>query len=98
MKVLYFSDNTSDHNRRFLEKLAQAGLTVWFLDPTCARLPDDWLPDSVHWIRTRQILRRDDVPSTFAGFLPEFQAWLKEIKPDLIHAGPTHNCGYVTAL
>jgi len=98
MRVLYFSDNASDHNRRFLEKLSEAELDVWFLDPTSERLPENWLPDGVHWIRTRQRIGRDVDPSAFAGFLTEFQDWLNEIRPHLVHAGPTHTCGYVTAL
>ena len=98
MKVLYFSDNASDHNRRFLQKLAESELEVWFLDPTSERLPENWLPDRVHWIRTRQRIGRDADPLAFAGFLTEFQDRLNEIRPELVHAGPTHNCGYVTAL
>lgn len=97
-RLLYFSDNASDHNRRFLEKLAQAGLDVWFLNPTSDRPLETWLPDGVHWVRTSQILRRDATPSAFAGFLSEFRECLQTIAPDLVHAGPTHNCGYLTAL
>lgn len=98
MKVLYFSDNTSDHNRRFLERLSQARLEVWFLDPTSDCLPENWLPAGVEWIRPRKVVRRGCDPSEFAKFLPEFQELRKAIRPDLVHAGPTHNCGYVTAL
>jgi len=98
MKVLYFSDNASDHNRRFLDKLAESEVEVWFLDPTSEHLPENWLPKGVHWIRTTHRIRRDADPSAFAGFLTEFQDWLNEIRPDLVHAGPTHTCGYVTAL
>jgi len=98
MKVLFFSDNTSDHNRRFLQKLSEAGLEVWFLDPTSDHLTENWLPDGVRWIRTDQKVRRDAEPVAFAEFLPEFRGWLKEIQPDLVHAGPTHSSGYVTAL
>lgn len=98
MKVLYFSDNTSGHNQRFLEKLAQAGLEVWFLDPTCNRMAEDWLPGEVHWVRPDQTLPRNSDLSTFAGFLPEFQRMLGDIGPDLIHAGPIQTCGHMTAL
>ena len=98
MRVLYFSDNCSDHNRRFLEKLSQSGIEVWFLDPTSESVADNWLPSGVHWVRTRRVRRRDLDPSAFAGFLPEFQDCLQAIRPDLIHAGPVHNCGYLTAL
>jgi L-malate glycosyltransferase len=98
MRVLYFSDNTSDHNRRFLQKLSQAGVEAWFMDPTSDRLPDGWLPDGVRWVQVRQRMRRGLAPSDFAGFLNEFQNCLKQIRPDLVHAGPTHNCGYLTGL
>lgn len=98
MRVLYFSDNTSDHNRRFLEKLAQAGLETWFLDPTSDGAPQNWLPDGVRWIQARQKMRRDGDPGEFAGFLTEFQDWLKTIGPDLVHAGPAQTCGYLAAL
>ena len=98
MRVLYFSDNTSDHNRCFLAKLAQAGLDVWFLNPTTDHLAESWLPQGVRWVRTRQKLPRELRPPAFAEFLTEFQDWLREIRPDLIHAGPTNTCGYLTAL
>jgi L-malate glycosyltransferase len=98
MRVLFFSDNTSDHNRRFLEKLAQAEVDVWFFDPTSDRLPENWLPRGVHWIRPSELFDRHAEPDAFARLLDQFRRLLQEIAPDLIHAGPTHNCGYVTAL
>src|SRR5215475_491071 len=98
MKVLYFSDNVSYHNPRFLEALSQTKHEIWFLDPACDQLPENWLPEGVHWVQPRQKLQRDLTPSEFARFLPEFRSWLEAIQPDLVHAGPTHNCGYVTAL
>ncbi|MFZ0761940.1 MAG: glycosyltransferase family 4 protein [Candidatus Sulfotelmatobacter sp.] len=98
MKVLYFSDNTSGHNRRFLEKLSQSGLRVWFLDPTSNRAAQSWLPKQVHWLQAKQPLPRNLDKATFASFLPEFEHLLKEIRPDLVHAGPVQTCGYLTAL
>jgi glycosyltransferase involved in cell wall biosynthesis len=98
MKILYFSDHVSDHNRRFLKKISEAGLECWFLDPTADSLPGDWLPKAVHWVRIRKKLGRGLQPSQFAEFLPEFQDCVREIGPDLIHAGPTPTAGYVTAL
>jgi L-malate glycosyltransferase len=98
MKVLYFSDNTSDHNLRFLKKLSQTSMEVWFLDPTNAGVPEGWLPRGVHEIRSRQILRRGAGPAEFKAFLGEFQQVLEAVKPDLIHAGPTHTSGFLTAL
>ena len=98
MKVLYFSDNNSGHNRRFLEKLSHAGLEVWFLDPTSACLAEGYLPQGVHQIRPKHKVPRNASPAAFAAFLPEFQRLLAEISPDLVHAGPIYNCGYLTAL
>jgi glycosyltransferase involved in cell wall biosynthesis len=98
VKLLYFSDNTSGHNQRFLEKLSEAGLQVWFLDPTSHEPPRGWLPPGVKWVRTEQTVPRNSDPATFASFLPELQRRLMEISPDLIHAGPIQTSGYVTAL
>jgi L-malate glycosyltransferase len=98
MRVLYFSDNTSGHNRRFLEKFSASGLDVLFLDPTSEHPPEDWLPQGVRWIRSRQKLPRNGKPSEFAAFRDELRGWLDELRPDLVHAGPTHACGYAMAL
>jgi glycosyltransferase involved in cell wall biosynthesis len=98
VKVLYFSDNASGHNQRFLEKLSAAGLDVWFLDPTSSFIADGWLPEGVHWARPKRIVPQNSGPATFARFLPEFQQLLKKIGPDLVHAGPIQSCGYMTAL
>ena len=98
MKVLYFSDNASGHNQRFLEMLSQAGLDVWFLDPTSSGVAQGWLPKGVHWVRVKHAPLRNSAPTTFAAFLPEFRQLLQEIGPDLVHAGPIQSCGYLTAL
>lgn len=98
MRILYFSDNNSDHNRRFLEKLASFGHDVCFLDATQTSLAENWLPRGVERVRLKLSLRRDAGPSQFAGLLSEFQFLLKEFRPDLVHAGPVQTCGYVAAL
>ncbi len=98
MRILYFSDNGSDHNRRFLEKLTAFGHDVFFLDATQEQLGENWLPRRVHRVHALQIVRRDSDPTQFAGFLHEFQSLLTELRPDLVHAGPVQTCGYVAAL
>jgi len=98
MRVLFFSDNTSDHNRRFLEKLAHARLDVWFFNPTSNQLPESWLPAGVQWIQPSHIVDLSAEPAALVRLLEPFHRILAEIRPDLVHAGPTYNCGYVTAL
>jgi glycosyltransferase involved in cell wall biosynthesis len=98
VRVLYFSDNSSDHNRRFLEKLTAFGHDVFFLDVTQQQLEENSLPRRVHRVRAQQIIRRDADPAQFAELLHEFQCLLNELRPDLVHAGPVQTCGYVAAL
>jgi len=98
VRILYFSDNGSDHNRRFLEQLSAFGHDVCFLDITQEGIAENWLPRGVRRVQASQRVRRNADPNQFAEFLPEFQFWLKELRPDLVHAGPVQTCGYVAAL
>jgi len=103
VRILYFSDNASDHNRRFLEKLISAGHEVWFLDvanPDAAtnNAGDPGLPAGVRRVSHRGVVRRGSDPSVYEKFLPEFQALLAELQPDLVHAGPVQGCAYLAAL
>ena len=98
MRILYLSDNCSDHNRRFLKKLAWFGHVVYFVDATQTELAENWLPRGVQQVPLKQSVRRDADPSQFARFLYEFQSLLKDLRPDLVHAGPVQTCGYVAAL
>jgi glycosyltransferase involved in cell wall biosynthesis len=98
VRILYFSDNCSNHNRRFLETLTFFGHDVYFLDATQEEFSEDWLPGAVRRVRTERRVHRDADPGQFAGFLSEFQSLLKDLRPDLVHAGPIQTCGYVAAL
>lgn len=98
MRILYFSDNSSDHNRRFLEKLAGFGHEVFFLDAGNATEPGGWLPRGVRWVSHQRVVPRGADPGVYGTFLPEFQASVENLQPDLVHAGPVPGCGYVAAL
>lgn len=98
MRVLYFSDNSSVHNERFLEKLSSFGHELWFLDATNERPPDWPLPAGARWVRPGRIVQRGADPSAFAAFLPELRSAIRTLAPDLLHAGPVQGCGYVAAL
>ena len=98
MRVLYFSDNSSDHNRRFLEKLSSFGHEVWFLDASNEYSSEGRLPGGVRGVDHRRVVARGSDPSAYEEFLPEFRAVLAELRPDLVHAGPVQGCGYVAAL
>jgi L-malate glycosyltransferase len=98
VRVLYFSDNSSDHNRRFLEKLSSHGHETWFLDVSGKDVDENWLPPGVRSVSHRKTVRRGSDPNAYELFLPEFQSLVAELQPDLLHAGPVQGCGYVAAL
>ncbi len=98
MLILYLSDNVSDHNRRFLREMAASGHEVYFLDFTQQALAEKWLPAGVQKVELRQSLSRDAGPSQFAELQYELQSLLTQLRPDVVHAGPVHTCGYVAGL
>ena len=98
MRVLYLSDNVSDHNRRFLQALAASSHEVYFLDVTRQVLAEQWLPAGVQGVELKNSIQRNAGPSEFAELTCEFQSLLKQLRPDLVHAGPVQTCGYVAAL
>jgi L-malate glycosyltransferase len=97
VRVLYFSDNSSGHNQRFLHKLASSGHQVWFLDLSADRPSADWLPPGVSWVQAQKPVPGDADANSFDKFVPEFQSLLQSIRPDVVHAGPILNCAYVVA-
>lgn len=99
MRILYFSDNSSDHNHRFLEKFISQGLEVVFLDATqdsmTAAKP---LPGGVRSVRFKESVPRDADPSHYESIVSELKSLLRNLRPDLVHAGPVQTCGYAAAL
>jgi L-malate glycosyltransferase len=98
VRILYLSDNVADHNRRFLFELAASGHEVHFLDITQQVPAKEWLPAGVRRVELKQRIRRDAEPREFAELQYELQSLLKQLRPDVVHAGPVHTCGYVAAL
>ncbi len=98
MRVLYVSDNRSDHNRRFLEKLSAAGHELWFLDITNLADGSGWLPANVKIAPWSTVFPRNGDPSQIIKLVPEFQKLVKVLKPDLVHAGPIQSSAYLVAL
>ena len=98
MRILYFSDNISDHNRRFLAKLTAAGHDVYFLDLSSDVADENWLPANVAYIGHHPTFARGSSPDSVMAFVPEFSSIIADIRPDLIHAGPVQSCGYIAAV
>ncbi|MBV6400380.1 MAG: Glycosyltransferase Gtf1 [Anaerolineales bacterium] len=99
MKVIYFSKNYTPHDHRFLYSLSQTEHEIFFLqlEATTRQTEDRPVPANVEqilWAGGRSEFRWRDVPRlTF-----DLRRVIKEIQPDLIHAGPIQNCAFLVAL
>lgn len=100
MRVIYFSQDYTPHDYRFLEKLAQTRHEVWYLrfeaNPT--PLETRTIPSGIKvvaWMGNRNYKLRG---WNKLRLFWEFRRILHQLRPDLIHAGPVQTCGFFTAL
>jgi L-malate glycosyltransferase len=98
MRILYFTDNSSDHNLRFLEKFISHGIEVVFLDATQDATTARPLPVGVRSVRFQHSVPPDADPSQYEGIVAELKSLLRDLRPDVVHAGPVQTCGYAAAL
>jgi glycosyltransferase involved in cell wall biosynthesis len=99
MRILYFSRDYTVHDHRFLEKLAETDLEVFFLrlENKGYGLETRDLPrgvEEVAWRGGRKSLNLLEM----LGLRSDLQAVIRRIQPDLIHAGPIQRCAFLTAL
>ena len=100
MRVLYFSQDYTVHDHRFLTKLAQSPHEIWYLrfetNPTSLEtrpIPSsvkvvDWMGNKTYKLQGRSKLKL---------FL-DFRRAVRQLQPNLIHAGPVQTCGFFVAL
>ena len=99
MKIIYFSKSYTPHDYRFLSSLSQTKHEIYFLQLEAPKrqTEDRPVPENIRqllWAGGRGEFRWRDVPRlTF-----DLRRIIKEIKPDLIHAGPIQNCAFLVAL
>ena len=99
MKLIYFSYDYSPHDHRFLSALSETEHEVFYvrLQRGPRQVEDRPVPakiQQVHWAGGQSPFRWRDLPRlTF-----DFRRLTREIKPDLIHAGPIQTCAFIAAL
>ena len=99
MRIIYFSKNYTPHDHRFLSSLSKTEHEVFFLslEKSQRQIEDRPIPENVQqilWAGGGREFRWRDLPRlTF-----DLQRLTKQIKPDLIHAGPIQNCAFISAL
>jgi glycosyltransferase involved in cell wall biosynthesis len=99
LKVIYFSKNYTPHDYRFLFSLSQTKHEVYFLqlEATTRQTEDRPVPENVRqilWAGGKHEFRWRDVPRLTL----DLRRIIKEIQPDIIHAGPIQNCAFLVAL
>src|SRR5688572_6200748 len=99
MRILYFSKNYTPHDHRFLSSLSKTQHEIFYLklEANQRQTEDRPVPSNVQqilWKGGQHEFRWRDLPRlTF-----DFRRLTKEIKPDLIHAGPIQTCAFIAAL
>ncbi len=97
-RVLYFSRDYTPHDDRFLKALAQSGhATYWLrLENRGRKSESPPLPagiTAVEWRGGRKPVRMIDS----LLLVSDLRRVIREIKPDLIHAGPVHSTAFLSA-
>jgi glycosyltransferase involved in cell wall biosynthesis len=99
MKILYFSLDYSPHDHRFLSALSDSRHEVYYarLQRGERQTEDRPLPGNIHqvrWAGGRAPFAWRDLPKlTFS-----LRKVLRQIQPDLVHAGPIQTCGLIATL
>ncbi|HEX2992393.1 MAG TPA: glycosyltransferase family 4 protein [Anaerolineales bacterium] len=99
MRIIYFSKNYTPHDFRFLSSLSKTEHEVFFLqlEANKRQTEDRPLPENIRqilWAGGKGEFRWRDIPRLFFGL----RRVIREIKPDLIHAGPIQNCAFLAIL
>jgi glycosyltransferase involved in cell wall biosynthesis len=99
MHILYFSRDYTTHDRRFLTALAQTEHQIYYLrlEQRGQQLEDRPLPpqvEIVRWAGGQRQARWQDGPR----LLRDLKRVIRDIKPDLIQAGPLQTCALLVAL
>ncbi|MGA7192579.1 MAG: glycosyltransferase family 4 protein [Anaerolineales bacterium] len=99
MRIIYFSKDYSPHDHRFLSALAETEHEVFYLklERNLRQVEDRPVPSQIQqilWKGGQTSFRWRDVPRLTL----DLKRVIKEIKPDLIHAGPIQTCALITVL
>ena len=99
MRVLYFSKDYTPHDHRFLSALAETENEVFYLklEHNPRQIEDRPVPSQIQqvlWKGAQGSFRWRDVPRLTL----DLKRIIKEIKPDLIHAGPIQTCAFLAVL
>ncbi|HLO15049.1 MAG TPA: glycosyltransferase family 4 protein [Anaerolineales bacterium] len=99
MRIIYFSKSYTPHDHRFLASLAKTKHEIFYLklEADQRQIEDRPVPSKIQqvlWAGGQRKFRwRDVLRLTF-----DLRRIVRELKPDLIHAGPIQTCAFIAAL
>jgi glycosyltransferase involved in cell wall biosynthesis len=99
MKILYFSNDYCPHDHRFLSAIRDGGHEAFHLrlQINLRQVEDRPVPEGVQivqWAGGRDKFSWLDLPK----YVLSLQHVIRQIKPDLIHAGPIQTCAFIAVL
>lgn len=99
MKIIYFSLGYSTHDYRFLKAISDGGHEVHFvqLEGNRRQVESRSVPENVNqviWKGGREPFTWLKLPS----LVMDFKRLLRDLKPDLVHAGPIQTCAFIAIL
>jgi glycosyltransferase involved in cell wall biosynthesis len=99
MKIIFFSLDYTPHDHRFLAALAETPHQIFYvrLQRGPRQTEDRPIPEKIQqvlWEGGQGIFRWRDVPKYVMGL----HRIIRQIKPDLIHAGPIQTCAFIAVL
>jgi glycosyltransferase involved in cell wall biosynthesis len=98
-RVLYFSRDFTTHDQRFLSSLARTDYELFYLRLENKNKLKEFknLQESIKILPALNQDKKFSYPKTFEN-LRKIKEIIREIKPDLIHAGPIPTCSFLMAL
>lgn len=99
MRIIYFSLGYCTHDYRFLKSISEGGHEVFFvqLEGNQRQVESRPVPENVNMVIWKGGLEPFRW-SNLAKLTFDFRRLVKEIKPNLIHAGPIQTCAFIAVL
>ena len=99
MRILYFTRDYTPHDHRFLSALAESGQETFYLrlERSGRQVEDRPLPvqvTQVAWRGGQRPFAWRELPAAALAL----RRVLREVKPDVVHAGPLQTCALIAAL